>query len=93
MIRSFLSLFRSHLTRLVSMSLIFAIVIMMITLVNQIITNIDNQITTQTKPIVGADMIVSSSQPFSGIFLEYIDSQLLKYDAKLLQGVQFYTTV
>ena len=52
MFRSLLSLFRTHYLRLISMSMIFALVVLIITLVQQIIINIDTQIADQTKPIV-----------------------------------------
>lgn len=93
MLRSLLWLFRSHIIRLTGMGLIFAVVVFMITLLNQIIINIDNQIANETKPIVWADMIVSSAKPFSWEFLDYIVSLEKGYKFWKLLWVQFYTTV
>lgn len=93
MLRSFLSLFRTHRIRLLSMSAIFGVVVLMLTLVSQIIKNIDNQILIETKPIVWADMIISSNQDFATGFIEYIATQSKIYNAQILRAVQFYTTV
>ena len=65
MFRSLRSLFRTHRIRLMSMSMIFAMVVLIITLLEQIIINIDTQINNETKPIVGADLTIDSSSGFS----------------------------
>ena len=65
MFRSLRSLFRTHRIRLISMSMIFAMVVLIITLLEQIIINIDTQINNETKPIVGADLTIDSSSGFS----------------------------
>lgn len=77
------------------MGMIFAVVILMITLVDQIISNIDQQIATQTKPIVAADMIIQSSQAITGedsVTIKLLISANNK-DNIILQSVEFYTTI
>ena len=64
MLRSLRSLFHTHRFRLLSMGMIFAIVILIITLIEQIIINIDTQINNETKPIVGADLTIESTTGF-----------------------------
>lgn len=94
MIRSLLSLFRSHWLRLISMSMIFALVVMVITIVEQIIINIDTQIESQTKPLVGADVVVEQSTSFDSVTLDTVQRLLSNYpDARLLRVVEFYTTL
>jgi hypothetical protein len=45
--------------------MIFAIVVLIIALIEQIIINIDTQISNETKPIVGADLTIDSSSGFN----------------------------
>jgi putative ABC transport system permease protein len=94
MLTSLFSLLRTHFLRLLSMGMIFALVIIMITLVDQIISSIDQQIASQTKPIVGADMIISSSQPISGDIVDFISTKIPTDNGNIiLQSVEFYTTL
>jgi|GEM_PF-1269193 len=84
---------RTHYQRLLSMSAIFALVVMLIVLVQQVISNLDRQINEQTRPIVGADMIVSSSQQISGLIVNQVRDFVAEYDGVVLQQVEFYTTI
>jgi predicted lysophospholipase L1 biosynthesis ABC-type transport system permease subunit len=94
MLTSLLSLLRTHFLRLLSMGMIFALVIIMISLVDQIISNIDQQIASQTKPIVGADMIITNSQPISGDLIDFIQTKIPQNQGNIiLKSVEFYTTV
>jgi hypothetical protein len=52
MFRSLRALISSYRLRLISMGMIFAVVVFIITMVEQIILNIDIQIANETKPIV-----------------------------------------
>lgn len=93
MFRSLRSLFYSHRFRLLSMGMIFAIVILIITLIEQIIINIDSQINNETKPIVGADLTIESSTGFE--WQPYTDLQQLITSQwwKVIRMTQFYTTI
>jgi predicted lysophospholipase L1 biosynthesis ABC-type transport system permease subunit len=75
------------------MSLIFAMVITIITLIQQIITNIDTQITEQTKPIVGADLTIESGQPREETLYEELITLIEDAGGQSLSVVEFYTTI
>ena len=65
----------------------------MITIVDQIIMNIDREIETQTKPLVGADLVVESTQALTGDDARVIDNILSGQYKTLLSYVEFYSTV
>ena len=93
MIKIWWMIIRSYRKRMLAMWLVFAVVILMITMVDQIVINIDREIDRQTKPLVGADLIVESSQVFSGNDTAIIKQILSGHYEKLLSYVQFYSTV
>jgi len=61
------------------MGAVFAIVMLVIVIVDQIVINIDQQIQSQTKPLVGADMLIDSSQLITGDIRDTLDEQLAIY--------------
>ena len=75
------------------MSIIFASVVCIIALIEQIIVNIDNQITNQTKPIVWADLIIESNTWFSDIIRENINTTVNQNQWKSLRSIEFFTTL
>lgn len=93
MFRTLISLIRSHALRLMGMGLIFAMVITIITLIQQIITNIGTQITEQTKPIVGADLTIESGQPREEIRHEELITLIRDAGGEPLNVIEFYTTI
>lgn len=86
-------LLRRHYLRLLSMAAVFAIVMLVIVIVDQIVLNIDQQIQVQTKPLVWADMLISSSQVISGGIRDTLNTQLAVYGWEYADYIQFYTTV
>jgi predicted lysophospholipase L1 biosynthesis ABC-type transport system permease subunit len=93
MIKIWWMIIRSYRKRMLGMWLIFAVVILMITMVDQIVININHEIDVQTKPLVGADLIVESSQMLSWADALAIQQILSGHYEKLLSYVQFYSTV
>ncbi len=93
MIKVWWMIIRSYRKRMLGMWLIFAVVILMITMVDQIVINIDREIDVQTKPLVGADLVVESSQVLSWADALAIEQILSGRYEKLLSYVQFYSTV
>lgn len=93
MFRSLRSLFRTHRIRLISMSIIFSIVVLIITLIEQIIINIDTQISNETKPIVGADLTIDSSSGFNDTLFWELQTLITSNGWKVLRSIEFYTTV
>lgn len=75
------------------MGVVFAVVMLVIVIVDQIVINIDQQIQSQTKPLVGADMLIDDSQPITGGIRETLDEQLAIYGWEYADYVEFYTTV
>lgn len=65
----------------------------MITMVDQIVINIDREIDVQTKPLVGADLVVESSQALSWADAIAIQQILSGNYEALLNYVEFYSTV
>lgn len=86
-------LLRRHYARVLSMAWVFAVVMLVIVIVDQIVINIDQQIQSQTKPLVGADMLIDSAQPITGGIRETLDEQLAIYGWEYADYVEFYTTV
>jgi hypothetical protein len=84
---------RSYRKRMIGMGLVFGLVIMMITIVDQIIINIDREIDTQTKPLVGADMVIEHSQQITGDDARAILDLLSGRYETLLSYVEFYSTL
>ena len=93
MFRSLRSLFRTHRIRLISMSMIFAMVVLIITLLEQIIINIDTQINNETKPIVGADLTIDSSSGFSNQLFWELQILIASNGWQVLRSIEFYTTI
>ncbi len=93
MFRSLRSLLRTHRIRLISMSMVFAIVVLIIALIEQIIINIDTQISNETKPIVGADLTIDSSSGFNDILFWELQKLITSNGWKVLRSIEFYTTV
>ncbi len=93
MIKIWWMIIRSYRKRMIGMWLIFAVVILMITMVDQIVVNIDREIDVQTKPLVGADLVVESSQVLSWADAFAIQQILSGKYEKLLSYVEFYSTV
>lgn len=93
MFRSLRSLFRTHRIRLISMSMVFAMVVLIITLIEQIIVNIDKQISNETKPIVGADLTIDSSSWFNDELFWSLEKLITSNWWKVLRNIEFYTTV
>jgi len=86
-------LIRTYWRRMMSMWLVFSIVVVIITLVDQVIINIDRQIDLQTKPLVWADLIIESSQAFTWDALDKITTLLNGFVDRQLFYVEFYSTV
>lgn len=84
-------LFVAHKMRIFAMAVMFAVVVMMISLIDQIVFNIDNQIELQTKPIVWADLIIEDNQPLDTKMLWFLRDM---DDVDLVtEYVEFYTTL
>lgn len=93
MYRAVSSLFKSHKIRLISMSIVFWVVILIITLLQQIIINVNTQITTETKPIVGADLTIENTLPFDTEILGKLDTIIQENGWSSLKTIEFYTTI
>jgi len=93
MFRPLFSLFRTHRFRLISMSIIFASVVFIIALIEQIIVNIDNQIINQTRPIVWADLTIESNTWFSDTIWNDINTLVNNTQGEALRSIEFFTTL
>ena len=93
MYRALSSLLKSHKIRLLSMALIFWVVILIITLIQQIIINVNTQINNETKPIVGADLTIENTVPFEQEVLLDLNNIISGNGWSSLQTTEFYTTL
>lgn len=93
MIRSILAFLKTYRKRLFSMSLIFWLVTMIIVLVDQVIFNIKIQINEQTKPLVWADIVIQSNQPFSGKIINIVKEFWNNPLTRILSYTEYYTTL
>lgn len=93
MIKALKSLFFTHWVRLVSMGIVFSVVILIITLIEQIILNIDKQISNETRPLVWADVTIESSTDFDTRVYENISKIVEANWWKAIPLTEFYTTI
>jgi len=93
MFRSLCALISSYRLRLISMGMIFAVVVLIITMVEQIILNIDIQIANETKPIVWADLTIDSQSWWSDDTWTELNTLITTNDGQALRVTEFYTTV
>lgn len=93
MFRSLRALISSYRLRLISMGMIFAVVVLIITMVEQIILNIDIQIANETKPIVWADLTIDSQSWWSDDTWTELNTLITSNDGQALRVTEFYTTL
>ncbi|MEF2176060.1 MAG: hypothetical protein V3575_06290 [Candidatus Absconditabacteria bacterium] len=93
MIKALKSLFFTHWVRIVSMGIVFSIVVLIITLIEQIILNIDKQISKETRPLVGADVTIESSTNFDNTTYNNISKIVEDNGGKAIPLTEFYTTI
>jgi len=75
------------------MGIVFSIVILIITLIEQIILNIDNQIASETRPIVGADITIESNKDFDDQTYSNLKKIITDWWWDMFRMAEFYTTI
>ena len=93
MFRALSSLIKSHIIRLMSMGMIFWVVVLIITLVQQIIINIDTQINNETKPIVWADLTIEQNTIFEESRIQELKKIISDNGGRMIRTIEFYTTI
>lgn len=93
MLRSLLALISSYRIRLISMGIIFAVVVLIITIVEQIILNIDTEVANETKPIVWADLTIDSQTWRSETERWELNTLIKTNGGEALRITEFYTTI
>ncbi len=93
MYRAVLSLIKSNIFRLINMGAIFWVVILIITLVQQIIINIDTQINNETRSIIWADLIIEQNTKFEESKIKDIKKIISDNGGRMIRTIKFYTTI
>lgn len=86
-------LFRTHWKRLSGILGIITLSLSLFVVITMIVENVNQQVLDQTQPLVGADIIVQSSQPLSDLATTKIQLLQAKYAFQASTKVQFSTNL
>jgi predicted lysophospholipase L1 biosynthesis ABC-type transport system permease subunit len=86
-------LFRTNTKRLISIFGIITFSLTLFVVITMVVDNVNQQIIDQTQPLVGADIIVESSQPLSDEAAAVIESLQTQYALQTAKKVEFSTNL